>query len=77
MIGLSVDTPSALPKVKQVAATVSYPIAVTRDAQANGFPAANALPITYVIDAQGKVKAKLVPDEKGLTEQQLDDLLKK
>ena len=81
LIGLSVDTPNALPTVKKVAASVSYPIAVARDAQANGFPAANALPITYVIDAQGQVKAKLMPDEKGLGEDQLvalvEPLLKK
>jgi thiol-disulfide isomerase/thioredoxin len=71
LLGLSVDSPSALPTVKKVAATVSYPIAVARDAQANGFPAANALPVTYVIDAAGQVKATLMPDEKGLSEEQL------
>ena len=75
LLGLSVDTPSALPTVKKVAAMVSYPIAVARDAQANGFPAANALPITYVIDAQGQVKATLMPDEKGLGEDQLAALV--
>lgn len=75
LLGLSVDTPNALPTVKKVAATVSYPVAVARDAQANGFPAANALPITYVIDAKGQVKATLMPDEKGISEQQLADLI--
>ena len=81
LIGVSVDTPYALPKVKSVAAAVSYPIAVARDALSNGFPAINELPVTYVIDAQGQVKATLKPDEKGLTEQQLaalvEPLLKK
>ena len=72
IIGLSVDSPSALPKVKQVAATVSYPMAVARDAQANGFPAPNALPMTYVIDGKGEVKAVLMPeDDKGLDEAKL------
>jgi|SRR5579859_2380759 len=75
LIGVSVDTPHALDSVKKVAATVSYPIAVARDAQANGFPAVNALPITYVIDAQGQVKATLMPDEKGMSEKQLADLV--
>ncbi len=75
LIGVSVDTPSALATVKKVAATVSYPIAVARDAKANGFPAANVLPITYVIDAQGQIKATLMPDEKGLAEDQLTALV--
>ncbi len=72
MIGLSIDTPAALPKVKQAAGTVSYPIAVTRDAQSNGFPTPNALPVTYVIDAKGTVAAVLMPDNgEGIGEQKL------
>ena len=72
MIGLSVDTPAALPKVKQAAGTVSYAIAVTRDVQANGFPAPNALPVTYVIDAKGAVAAVLMPEDgEGTSEKKL------
>jgi thiol-disulfide isomerase/thioredoxin len=72
MIGLSVDLPAALAKVKQAAGTVSYPMAVARDARSNGFPAPNALPITYVIDAKGSVQAVLMPeDDKGLDEKKL------
>lgn len=72
LIGISVDSPAALAKVKQVAATVSYPMAVAREAQANGFPAPNALPMTYVIDGKGEVKAVLMPeDDKGLDEAKL------
>lgn len=81
MLGLSIDTPKALDSVKKIAGTVSYPIAVARDAQANGFPAANALPITYVIDAQGQVRATVMPEEQGLGEDKLaalvEPLLKK
>jgi thiol-disulfide isomerase/thioredoxin len=72
MVGLSIDTPAVLAKVKQVAATVSYPIAVARDAKANGFPAPNALPVTYVIDAKGNVAAVLMPQNgQGITERKL------
>jgi cytochrome c biogenesis protein CcmG/thiol:disulfide interchange protein DsbE len=76
MIGLSVDSPRDLPKVKTIAAGVHYPIAVARDAKENGFPAANALPVTYVIDAKGMVKAKLTPEGKDLTDDQLAALIK-
>jgi len=76
MIGLSVDTPAALAKVKQTAGTVSYPIAVARDAQTNGFPAPSALPITYIIDRKGRVEAVLMPeDDKGLDEAKLDKIV--
>ena len=76
MIGLSIDTPAALARVKQTAATVSYPMAVARDAQANGFPTPNALPITYIIDRKGMVKAVLIPeDDKGLDEAKLDKIV--
>jgi len=72
MIGLSVDTPAALPKVKQAAGSVSYAIAVARDAGANGFPPPNALPVTYVIDAKGMVAAVLMPEDgEGTSEKKL------
>jgi len=72
MIGVSVDTPAALAKVKQAAGTVGYPNAVMREARANGFPSPNALPVTYVIDAQGAVAAVLMPDNgEGIGEEKL------
>ena len=72
MLGLSIDTPTALPKVKQVIGTVSYPIAVARDAKANGFPSPNALPVTYVIDAKGNVAAVMMPENgEGIGEEKL------
>jgi thiol-disulfide isomerase/thioredoxin len=76
IIGISVDSPNAMPAVNKIAATLAYPVALAREATQNGFPAANALPVTYVIDAKGMVKAKLAPDEKGLSESQLDELLR-
>ncbi len=76
MLGLSVDSPSALAKVKQTAGTVSYPIAVARDAKTNGFAAPNALPMTYIIDRKGVIKAVLKPeDDKGLDEAQLTKMV--
>ena len=72
MLGLSIDTPAALPKVKQAAGTVSYPIAVARDAQANGFASPNALPVTYVIDVKGAVAAMIMPENgEGIGERKL------
>lgn len=76
MIGLSIDTPSALAKVKQAAGTISYPVAVARDAKSNGFPAPNALPVTYVIDAQGKIATVMMPENgEGISEQKLAETI--
>ena len=75
LLGLSIDTPKAMDNVKKIAGTVTYPIAVARDAQANGFPAANALPITYIIDAKGQIQATLVPEAQGLSEDKLAALV--
>jgi thiol-disulfide isomerase/thioredoxin len=71
MIGLSVDHPRDLPAVKKLAATVRYPVASVRDASQNSFPATNALPVTYLIDRQGAVRARLTPEQDALTEQSL------
>src|SRR3974390_667417 len=62
--GISVDSAKDLPKVRSVAATISYPVALAKDAVKNDFPPANALPVTYVIDARGQVKARILPSEK-------------
>ena len=75
LLGLSVDTPKAMDAVKRIAGTVGYPVAVARDATANGFPPANALPVTFVIDAQGQLRATLMPEERGLAEDSLAALV--
>jgi len=77
MVGISVDSPSAMANVKKIAETVSYPIVVARDAAQNAFPAANALPVTYLIDAKGVVRARLTPEEGDLTADKLSALVAK
>jgi len=76
MIGLSVDRAQDLPLVRKLAATVRYPIAALGDASRNNFPATNALPVTYLIDGQGIVRARLTPEQDSVTEQSLLALVK-
>jgi cytochrome c biogenesis protein CcmG, thiol:disulfide interchange protein DsbE len=71
MIGLSVDRPRDRSEVAKVMQTFSYPAAMLHDASANGFNEPSELPITYVIDTHGIVRAELAPDEKPVTEQSL------
>jgi cytochrome c biogenesis protein CcmG, thiol:disulfide interchange protein DsbE len=71
MIGLSADRPHDRSEVVKVMQSFSYPAAMLEDAKSNGFNDPSALPVTYVVDAQGIVRAKLTPDEKTVTEESL------
>jgi cytochrome c biogenesis protein CcmG, thiol:disulfide interchange protein DsbE len=71
MIGLSADRPHDRSEVAKVMQSYSYPAAMLDDAKSDGFSDPSALPVTYVVDAQGVVRAKFTPDEKPVTEQSL------
>jgi cytochrome c biogenesis protein CcmG/thiol:disulfide interchange protein DsbE len=73
IIGLSADRPHDRPDVQKVMQSFSYPAAMLDDAKVNDFGAPSALPVTFVIDGNGIVRAKLTPDEKPLTEKSLGD----
>jgi len=48
---------------------LGYPAAMLSDAKVNGFGAPEALPVTYVVDREGIVRARLLPQEAPLIEQ--------
>lgn len=71
MIGLSADRPHERAEVVKVMQSFSYPAAMLDDAKSDGFGDPSALPVTYVVDAQGVIRAKFTPDEKPLTQPNL------
>jgi peroxiredoxin len=71
MIGLSADRPHDRSDVIKVMQSFSYPAAMLDDAKSDGFDDPNALPVTYVVDAQGVIRAKFTADEQPVTEQSL------
>ncbi len=74
LIGISTDRAAGRHSVQKVMDGNDYPGAMLSDATANGFGRIAELPITYVVAADGAVRAKLVPDsEAGISEKQLDD----
>jgi len=73
MIGLSADGPHDRSDVTKAMQAFSYPAAMLDDAKVNGFGEPTALPLTYVVDVQGIVRAKLTPDENPVTEKSLAD----
>ena len=72
LLGLSVDDAHERGAVAAVMQKVSYPAALAEDAKSDGFGPPLAVPITYVIDARGTVRARLLAS-KALTEQTLSD----
>lgn len=75
LIGVSADRPHDRPDVEKLTRTVTYPLAMSSDAKANGFGAPTALPILFVIDTNGVVRAKLTPDQTPITEESLADVV--
>jgi thiol-disulfide isomerase/thioredoxin len=71
MIGLAANRMHERSDVTKVMDSFSYPAAMLRDCKSNGFNDPTELPITYIVDAQGIVRAKLTPDETPVTEQRL------
>ncbi len=73
MIGLAANRPHERSDVADAMKSFAYPAAMLRDCEANGFNDPTELPITYIVDQQGIVRAKLTPDETPLTEQSLSE----
>jgi thiol-disulfide isomerase/thioredoxin len=71
MIGLSADRPHDRSEVIKVMQSYSYPAAMLDDARSDGFADPSALPVSYVVDAQGIIRGKFTPDENPVTEQSL------
>ncbi len=73
MIGLSADRPHDRSDVLKVMQSFSYPAAMLDDAKVNDFGPPDALPITFVVDRSGVMRAKLTPDQTPVTEKSLSD----
>lgn len=75
VIGVSVDRLHDRADVGKVMQAFSYPAAMMRDATVNGFGTPSALPILYVVDADGAIRAKLTPDKTPVTQESLADIV--
>jgi cytochrome c biogenesis protein CcmG, thiol:disulfide interchange protein DsbE len=60
MIGISVDRPRDLEKVRKVVASLAYPVAMLKSVTADGFGEPEGVPITWIIDADGKVRDRMI-----------------
>jgi thiol-disulfide isomerase/thioredoxin len=71
VLGLSADDVHDRRDVERVMQRVTYPVALLQEASVNGFGSPRALPMTYVIDAAGVIRARLMPTKAGLSEPDL------
>jgi cytochrome c biogenesis protein CcmG/thiol:disulfide interchange protein DsbE len=76
MLGVSVDRAHDRNDVRELMRSFSYPAAMLADATVNGFGTPTALPVTFLIDGNGVVRAKLTPDKTPVTEQSLADVVR-
>jgi peroxiredoxin len=60
MIGISIDRDRDLEKVRKVMAKLAYPVATLKGITVDGFGPPAGVPITWVIDSDGKVRDMMI-----------------
>ena len=75
LIGMSADSPDDIAEVRKVTRAFAFPAAMVDKARPNGFGFPQVLPLTYVIDSKGVVRAVLRPDKIKITEKSLADVV--
>ena len=76
VIALSIDKPRNRAKAFKVLAKLSFPGAMLGDASRNGFGTPEAVPVSYLVDAQGVVRDKFINVDEGLLDEVVTPLLK-
>ena len=60
LIGISIDFPRDLEKARRAARAVSYPTAQAEAISEDGFGPPDGVPITWIIDTDGKVRDRMI-----------------
>jgi cytochrome c biogenesis protein CcmG, thiol:disulfide interchange protein DsbE len=60
IVGISIDFERDLEKARKVARTVGYPTAVAKSITDDGFGIPKAVPITWIVDTDGKVRDRFI-----------------
>jgi cytochrome c biogenesis protein CcmG, thiol:disulfide interchange protein DsbE len=71
LLGLSIDEPGDRMAVVRIMKSFSYPAALAGAAKVNDFGPPVAVPMTWIIDAQGIVRARIIAGN-AVTEQSLE-----
>ncbi len=74
IIGISIDRKSQRKKVLEISSSLSYPNAMLYEATQISFEEPNAIPVSYVIDKDGKLITKIISaDGVELTKQDFEN----
>jgi len=76
MIGVSTDRPRDRAEVQKAMQSFGYPAALLNDAKVNGFGPVTALPLLFVIDPDGVLRARITPDPTPITEESLTGMVR-
>ena len=76
VLAISADRPRAKADVTQVMHFFTFPAAMLDAVTKNDFGMPTGIPVTYVIDKEGKVEDVLTPDTLPVTETELGDEVK-
>ncbi len=60
MIGISVDDAHDLDKVRKIMASLAYPVATLNSVTVDGFGPPQGVPITWIIDVDGKIRDRFI-----------------
>ena len=60
LIGISIDFPRDFAKMRKAAQQVSYPTAAAKDISDDGFGTPKGVPITWIVDGEGKVRDRMI-----------------
>jgi cytochrome c biogenesis protein CcmG, thiol:disulfide interchange protein DsbE len=60
IIGISIDFQRDLEKARKAAQSVAYPTAVVQAITNDGFGAPQGVPITWIVDVDGKVRDRMI-----------------
>jgi len=71
IIGISADRPHERSNVNKVMQSFSYPAAMLDDVKDDDFGDPSSVPVTFIIDGTGVVRAKFTPDETLATQRSL------
>lgn len=75
LLGVSIDDLQERGEVDKVMRKFSYPAALLSTAKVNEFGPPMAVPMTYVIDGGGVVRARLLPGRTSITERSLGEVV--
>jgi peroxiredoxin len=72
LVGVSVDRSRDRQAVLKAALALHYPVALLADATTDGFGKPSVLPVTYIVDRKGIVRAVMTPGTVVVTDEALE-----